>query len=264
MNAVFPAFSSADMSDADYQAALSLAEKKVARTQGHSAARASLNSQHVNALSSSLIRALFGRTYQVGDHWDVASWSAGNTMARMTNDPEKLQLQTGRTALFRYEVVSVKPAPEPEVVLQVTQLENYGLKKVDARVKRLKLRFNDKMLTSRKTYEMIDSQGVARTLAVSPDAMHSAITPLELFPLDVPELTTAESSRPNALPTLPDALQSIADQTGYRLDLPKSSSFKQDDFFGREIQALWQQGEPWPSYLKTSNGVSILISKGAS
>lgn len=268
---VFPAFLSADMSDADYQAALSLAEKKVARLKVQNDARASLNSQDVNARSSTLtssrVRSVFGRMYQVGDQWEVASWSAGNTMARMTNDPERLQLRTGRTALFKYEVLSVKPAPDspnPEIVLQVTQLEQFGLKKVDDRVKTLKFRFNDRMLTSRKTYEMIDSQGVVRTLAVSPDAMHSTLTPLELFPLDVPELTTAESARPESPPTLPDSLQAIATQSGYRLDLQKSRAFKQDDFFGRGIEALWQQGAPWPAYLKTSNGVSILISQGAS
>jgi hypothetical protein len=265
ITALSPAISAADLPDADYQAAHAAAEKKVARTKARASRGSSLNSHHVNALSTSLIRNLFGRVYKVGDRWEVASWSASNTMARMTDDPEKLALRSGRTALFRYEVVSVAPAPSSEVTIQVTQLEGFGLKALDPRVKSLQLRFDDTMAQSRKTYEMTDSKGNLVRLAVSPDAMHSAITGLELFPLDVPELVTAESTTaPDAIPTLPDGLRAVASQAGYRPDLSRASSFRQDDFFGRGVQAIWQKGDPWPAYLKTHNGVSILISKGAS
>jgi hypothetical protein len=252
---VFPAVSHADLSEADYQAALKVAEKKVARQK-------SLNSQSGNALSSSLIRTLFGRYYQVGDHWDVAAWSFDNTMARMTSDPEHLEVKGGRGGIFHYQVVQVKPAPKPEVVIQVSQLEDFGMKKQDPKVQTLKLTMNDTMNQSQKTYVIADRNGSPKAIRVSPEGIHSSITSLELFPLDVPELLTAESTQASAVPALPLGLQAIASQAGYKPVAASSLWFEQDDFFGRPIQAMWQQGDPWPAYYKTTNGVSILIRKG--
>lgn len=246
------------MSDADYQAALKLAQKKVMRLKKWNTLTASLTDSSANALSSSLIRNLFGREYRVGDSWDVASWTFEKTMARMTTDPAHLEERGGRGGVFHYEVISVKTTPEPEVIIQVTQLEQYGIKKADARVRSLHLLMNDRMLQSHKTYQIEDHAGRPHAISVSPDGVHSAITTLELFPLDVPELNTA-SGPTQQLPTLPDGLKSVAAQAGFHPDPAKSRSFDQDDFFGRQIQAIWQQGDPWPAYIKTSNGVSILI-----
>lgn len=257
ITAIFPGHSRADLSEEDYQAALKVAQKKVARQK-------SLNSQSANALSSSLIRTLFGRYYQVGDHWDVAAWSFDHSMARMTSDPESLQAKGGRGGIFHYEVVSVKTAPKPEVVIQVTQRDEFGVKKPDARVETLKLLMNDAMNQSEKTYSILDSAGRAKKIKVSPEGIRSSITPLELFPLDVPELLTAESKSGAPMPELPEGLRAIASKAGFRnVASPDALWFEQDDFFGRPIQALWQPGNPWPSYYRTTNGVAILIRKGA-
>jgi hypothetical protein len=254
---ILPSMAHADMSDADYQAALRIAEKKVARTR-------SLNSQSSNALSSSLIRSMYGRYYQVGDNWDVVAWSYDNTMARMTSDPASLQMKGGRGGVFHYEVKSVKGGIKPEVVIEVTQREELGLRKPDAKVQRLTLTMNDQMTQSLKSYTMTDGQngGTARDVRVPPVGMRSSATPLELFPLDVPELITAESKPAESLPALPEKLQSVAAQASYKPDLAKGLWFEQDDFFGRPIQAMWSQGDPWPAYYKTTHGVAILIRKG--
>src|SRR5262245_29334692 len=81
-----PVISHADMSEADYQTALSAVQKKVERTRSAGQTALSLNPQSTAALSSTSIRNLLGRTYQVGDRWQVAAWSAENAMARMTGD----------------------------------------------------------------------------------------------------------------------------------------------------------------------------------
>lgn len=255
--ATIPLLARADLSEEAYQAALKLADKKVQRQK-------SLNSQSGNALSSSLIRNLFGRYYQVGDHWDVAAWRLDNTMARMTADPSQLEVKGGQGGIFHYEVIEVKTSPKPEVTIQVTQSEEFGVKKPDERVLNLKLYMNDLMTQSQKTYTINDRSGVAHKVKVSPEGIHSSITGLELFALDVPELLTAESMHASSIPELPNGLKAIATQAAYRPNIAKSLWFEQDDFFGRPIQAMWQQGDPWPAYLKTSNGVSILIRKGAS
>jgi hypothetical protein len=238
------------MSDKDYQAALALVQKKVARQK-------SLNPQSLNARSEVGVRNPVSHAYQVGDRWEVAAWSFQNTMARMTTDPAHLQSKGGHGGIFLYEVKTPR-------LIQVTQLEEFGIKKLDPRVLSLKLTLDEQGVVSRKVYEMQDEAGKVHEIPVSPDGIHSSITRLELFALEVPELATAEQSSPTAIPTLPDGLQTIATQSGYHFDPTHSVSYDQDDFFGRGMQAIWQQGDPWPAYFKTSNGVSILIHKGAS
>ncbi len=242
----------AEMSEADYQAALKIAQKKASRTQQ---LRGALSS----ALSTSLITQLYGQNYKVGDQWDVVAWSYDQTVARMTEEPSQLAMTGGKGATFHYEVVNVKSGSQPEITLRITQRKALNLAVLDPHVDSLKVVMNDKMTQNNKTYVLKSGAGRLREVQVSANGIKSSITSLELFPLDVPELSTAESARAHSLPKLPAGLQNILSQVSYQPDLSKSLWFEQDDFFGRPIQALWQQGDPWPAFLKTSNGVSILI-----
>lgn len=239
--------------DSEYLANLKVAQAKVMRVKKARLAAASL--------SSPLVKSLFGRYYQVGDSWDVAAFEFMNPMARMTSDPEHLKMGIARSGIFHYEVVSVNTTGTPQVVMKVTQKSDLGLSPVDPHVQTLTLTMSDQMVQTRKSYQLA---GRAQPVAASPNGLHSAITPLELFPLDVPELLTATRQKASSLPPLPDEVQSIAKKASYQPDLSKSSWFEQDDFFGRPVQVLWQNGDPWPAYLKTENGLAILIRKGMS
>src|SRR5205823_460595 len=75
----------AAMSQEDYQRALKIAEQHVQRKKSRFASRA-------NGLtgSATLLRNLYGRTYQVGDHWDVAVYQSEATQMRMTSESSKL------------------------------------------------------------------------------------------------------------------------------------------------------------------------------
>ena len=263
---LFSTNTKADMSDEDYQSALALAQKKVSRQKNAGLTAQSLNPQSLNARSASLIRNPFGRVYQVGDRWEVAAWSFQNTMARMTTDPSQLQIKGGQGGIFQYEVKNVQGSgtSQGQVQIQVTQLEAFGVKKTDARVKMLKFILDDQGTQARKIYQIEDRAGQSHDIPVSPDGIHSAITRLELFPLDIPDLATAERTTASFIPALPDGLQAIATQAGFHPNPATATSYEQDDFFGRGIQAIWEQGDPWPAYFKNSNGVSILIHKGAS
>lgn len=229
---------------------LKIAQSKVLRVKKARLAAASL--------SSPIIKSIFGRYYRAGDSWDVAAFQFMNPMARMTSDPAHLKMEITRSGIFHYEVVSVKNDASPEVVMRVTQRSAFGLAPVDPRVQTVTLTMNDQMLQTRKSYQLV---GNSRPVAASPNGIHSSISPLELFPLDVPEILTASRTQATALPELPPEAQAIARKSGYQPDLAHSSWFEQDDFFGRPIQLLWQQGNPWPTYLKTANGVAVLISK---
>ncbi|MGK5084229.1 hypothetical protein WDW37_13115 [Bdellovibrionota bacterium FG-1] len=252
----FTTQSSAQLSDQDYRRALKIAEKKATRIKN----RKKINE---SALTTSLVELLFGHPYQKGDNWMVAAWTFENPMARMTGDPSQLSLQTQQNGVFIYEVISASLHPAHEVKIRITQLESSEIKKPDPRVIALSLRMNNSMQQSEKTYLMEDRQGLRQWVPVSPEGLHSWITPLELFPLDVPELVTADSRTVQTLPRLPPSIQETALRFGFGPDLARSHWYEQDDFFGRPIQALWQQGDPWPAYYRTNNGIAILIKKGA-
>jgi hypothetical protein len=244
--------SQAAMPEGLYKAALQVAQKK--------ALKKSLLNPNSGALSSTLIKSLLGRYYTKGDNWDVAAWQVSHSGMRRLDDPKYLQDRIGTPGLFHYEVISVKNGLKPEVVLQVTQKEGPGFSTIDAKVSELHLTMNDQLHQSEKTYFFKDQSS---ELHVSPEGVHSRMTPLELFPLDVPEVTTADLQTRTELPELPQVIQTFTNKIGFKPDFSKSTWFEQDDFFGRPVQILWQHGDPWPSYLKTTNGIAILIHKEA-
>lgn len=233
-----------------YLQELKIAQAKVLRVKKARLAAASL--------SSPLVKSLFGRYYHVGDSWDVAAFQYMNPMARMTSDPDHLKMEITRSGIFHYEVVSVKSDRIPEVVMKVTQKLDFGLSPPDPRVQALTLTMNDQLVQTRKSYQLV---GHSLPVAASPNGIHSSVSPLELFPLDVPEILTASRAQATTLPQLPAEAQAVARKANYQPDLTRSSWFEQDDVFGRPVQVLWQQGDPWPAYLKTANGVAILIRK---
>ncbi len=209
------------------------------------------------ALSSGLIMRLFGRYYQVGDTWTVAAWQLEHGMMRMTSDANQTKSQVGRGGIFKYRVTEVKTGTHPQVVIQVTQMEEQGFSRVDPNVQYLQLRMNDSLLQSEKTYSLGPD---SRLRLASPNGIHTEISPLELYPLDTPEVSF-ENRTPLKTPELPGPIKKFADQSGWHLNTANTVQFKQDDFFGRPIDIIWEQGKPWPSFLNTSNGIAILLDR---
>ena len=235
-------------SHAQYLKDLQLAQAKVMREKKAQST--------ATALSSPIVKAYFGRYYRVGDSWDVAAWEYINPMMRMTSDPAMLKITVGRGGVFHYEVTDVHTGDKPSVVIRVTQLSDLGMTPVDPKVQDLTLTMSDQMVQTQKEYQIL---GQSKPVKVSPDGIHSRISALELFPLDVPEILDAVRNRPSKLPTLPEKIQKVAQQVGYSPSLTQSYWLDQDDFFGRPVEILWQQGNPWPSYMKTADGVAILL-----
>jgi hypothetical protein len=163
-------------------------------------------------------------------------------------------------SLFRYTVTGVKTGLRPEVELEITPLD----KNLDPRVEKISIKMNDRLVQNKKVYSIKDKSGAIHQISVSPDGLRSQLSILDLFPLDVPDVSMAEKQTLTHLPALPSKMQKMASQLGYHPDLSHSSWFDQDDFFGRPVEILWQQGDPWPAYLSTTSGVAILISKGTS
>ena len=254
-----PATSIASLDRTEYLSALSLAEKKVERLKQFKTQRASVAiggvSSSTEALSTSALKSLLGRSYKVGDQWDVIAFHYDNTAARATSDPKMLE-PTGRSGVFHYEVLG-NGDQNGEITLRVTQKTAQGLKTVDSGVESVTLTMGDEFQQTRKQYKRPGGQVVN----ASPDGLHTSVSVLELYPLDIPDVVTAERLNANTIPSLPGQLAPLAKTNVFNPDLSQCSWFEQDDFFGRPVQVLWQHGDPWPAYLRTVNGVAILIHK---
>lgn len=239
--------SSFGMTEQDYKNALKIVNDKIARTREASTA---------NALSSPIIKAYFGRYYKVGDSWDVASWDLKSPLMSYAPIAESHTPKVGKGGVFHYEVKEVRNGATPQVVISVKQISDFGMTPVDSKVQELTLTMSDRFVQTEKAYRL---KGSTEPVKVSPDGLHSRISPLELYALDVPEIATAIKNTPTSLPELPAAVQNVASRANYRPAIDQSTWLEQDDFFGRPVQILWQYGNPWPSYLKTSTGISILL-----
>lgn len=246
----------------DYLQALKIANAKIERTQQRVAHPGTGRAAVIaSALTSAMPERLSLKPYQVGETWEVAAWQADPTAMRMTSDPRHLESGKGRVGIFKYRVAEVKESPTRQVVFEITQRDAHGQTVVDPQVDRITLTMNETYEQARKSYAMKNHPD---PIHVAPSGLRSAMTRLELFPLDIPEVITAEASQPKSLPELPEALREIARQSEFKPDLGRSVWYSQDDFFGRGIDILWQLNDPWPAYIKTSQGVSILISRGGS
>ncbi len=237
----------AAMPEKDYRAALQLAEKRVLK-------KNEVQNSSEN-ISASTLKILFGRFYQVGDCWDVASWSFRNSEMRKTDNPQDLKKKLGPGGVFHYEVTRVRPGSRAEVDFKVTQVPSPDFKQLDPRISHLnltlKLTAQNQIVQAHKTYSFFDS-----------NIGNNSQTSLELFPLDIPETLNADQLPTATQPVLPPEIQDIAHRLGFHPLLSQSTEFQQDDFFGRPVHILWQQGDPWPVYLRTVNGIAILIRKG--
>ena len=207
-----------------------------------------------NALSTSLARNILGRYYEAGDVWDVIACKEKSTMAAMDSNPVRY---SNKCSLFHYEVLEVKPGAQTQVKVRVTQKEGYGLKLADPKIEAIDLTWSDQFAQNQKLYHFAHHG----SFFASPNGVHTSATLLELYPLDVPDIYTAEQLPAPSLPVLPPELQAPAQQAGFSADLNKSVSFDQQDLFGRDIQILWQRGDLWPAYMKTPNGTAILVRK---
>lgn len=263
--------SQAAMPEKDYLKALRIAESKTARKKSLQLGRLGEANLKLNLPGSSQpgnstqswLKELLGSPYRIGDSWEVALWQVNRSMMRMTNEPHQLADEFPYFGIFRYEVTGIRTASTSEVTLQVSQIATEGTRLIDPRVSHITLTMTDEFTQFKKTYKFKkDPDTQSEGIPVSPEGIRSAMTPLEMLPLDIPDIYTAERKRTTTQPPLPSRVQEYAKKIQFSPNLEQSVWFEQEDFFGRPIQVLWQQGDPWPAYMKTSYGISLLVRKG--
>ncbi len=259
----------ASLSEDDYFKSLRIADQYVRKLKDRNAADtpAGASGLEARAPRRSDLRSLQGRSYRVGDQWEVIAWRSDKMqVAAMMSSPSDHPPLRQEMAAFRYTVVSVADGASGVAEIRIEPIEAYGLALFDPRVKSVTIRTDVKLSQYTKTYvfSVPGVMGMKKevTVPVSADGIRSGITPLELFPIDMPRLEMGDGSRVTKVPELPPVLLPIAKSSGYKLRADEGSWFEETDFFGRPIQMLWRTGEPWPAYLKTPYGVAILVSRG--
>jgi hypothetical protein len=213
-----------------------------------------------HALSIPLNQQLLGRAYRVGDRWRVLSWIYRHAILRRIGQPETEESQFSTGGLFEYEVREIKSGFNPEITLSITQIPHPAFPPIDSKVNQLFIVLNDQLIEQKKFYALAQHHDF---LSVPVPGIGLSLSPLGLYPLDLPDSQNAERFLNPDLPQLPPLLQEWAKRFSWKMNLKLTTRFEQEDFFGRPIQFLWEKGQPWPACIKTPRGISILVESGA-
>lgn len=224
---------------------LDIAEKYAAKARAHRDQMAA----GVLVSQTPLTQALMGSQYHVGDQWDVIAFQNFNTEIAKGDAIRDGELR-GTPAGFHYQVTSVNP-----LQIEVTQVSIFGLKIVDAEVASVTLKYDAQLKEISKTYHLADHTSAT----VAAGDLRNRLIPLEAYPIEIPNLEMASPEPATVAPALPGRMGDLGKKAGYAPDLAHSSWIEDDDLFGRAVEILWQKKTPWPSYLKTSLGMSILV-----
>ncbi|MFZ9595338.1 MAG: hypothetical protein ACO3A2_04605 [Bdellovibrionia bacterium] len=252
---LIPSLASADPSQEFYEKSLMAVQKKLfERTQ---------SLHRTQALTDSPRSFFVPQSYQLGDQWDVATWSYQRTEMRKTQEESSRAQSLGTPQILHYRVTQVKNTKTPEIEIQV----------LSSRVDPKSPDFSPHQTPSStlKWTMMLSPQGeIQGTSQISSPQTNSPLgatstllrPPFELHSLIFPQTLHAEIHTTEIrIPTLPQPVLAFARQQKMDLDFSDCIEFEQEDFYGRPMKILWKKGDPWPSYFETSSGISILIRK---
>jgi hypothetical protein len=203
------------------------------------------------AMSFGLVLSPAAPNYKVGDQWNVISHETlMMTSAEVTHE-------SGKSALFNYEVLS---SDSTGVRIRVTPEAGYGLLSADPNVRYVDMYYSTDLRLVKKIYKI---RSYADEIQVSPDNLKVGVSPMEGYPLELPQISDSDKDTTcDATPQLPAKMKQAADQahyTGFPVIAPCWQNY---DLFGRHVQSIWPTGQVFPSYMKSTQGISILISQG--
>ncbi|MDR3606962.1 MAG: hypothetical protein P4M08_06225 [Oligoflexia bacterium] len=195
------------------------------------------------------VESIMGRSYRIGEEWDVVSYYNLQNASALPGGSARTDFAPhGRISAFHYRVSSIAP-----LRIEVTET-----KKTDPSVTSVTLAFDAEFHEIAKAYHRTDGSTTEGLV----HGMHTRFLPLEIYEIDAPQVSTAESvpyQTPDELiASMPAPLAAIAHSSRFSYDADNASSMRTIDGFGREVDFVWQKGNPWPSYVKTDRGISIL------
>jgi hypothetical protein len=240
-----------------YNDALDAAQQFVARQKSRQLLKQMrANGQQSQALSTAALRfglvlAPTAPNYKVGDQWTVISHETlMMTAAEVTHE-------SGKSALFNYEVLA---SDSSGVRIRVTPQVGYGLSSADPNVRYMDMYYSTDLKLLKKSYKI---RSYTDEIEVSPDSIKIGVSPMEGYPLELPQLSDADKDTTcDAAPQLPAKMKQAADEAHYAGFAVISPCWQNYDLFGRHVQSIWPMGQVFPSYIKSTQGISILISQG--
>jgi hypothetical protein len=244
----------ADWTPSDYQMLIQSAEKYVekqrAKQELHQMA---IHGQNTNVLSLAamnlgLSTSPSAPTYKTGQEWNVVAYQE-LPLAASENT-----LQNGRSAAFHFQVISSDPSTGLRI--RVRPITAYGLSNVDSKVQYADFIYSNDLKLTAKYYKL---RGYRDPIPLSPDNFKVGVSVMEGYPLELPQITDAEKDDScNMQPALPSTFKKAIDQAGYAAFTTTDTCWMNADFFGRSIQSIWPETQPFPTYLKTTQGYAVL------
>jgi hypothetical protein len=181
----------------------------------------------------------------VGESWEVAFFPLNSSIMAKNGNPSNSTPSVGKGLALRYEVMKAEAGA---TTLKLTPIEKPGL---------------DADATRRgETFLVIDRELRTVTLSFPAQASPARAHVLELLPLALPDLTLADSQAGARLEPLPAEISRFAREHGAGLASGDVRTFSAEDGFGRGITLSWVRGRPWPSTIRTQNGVALLLGAG--
>ena len=211
------------------------------------------------ALSASMLAAHLGRPYQIDESWLVLSFIDESVMMRGVALSPGAASAPFRGGLFEYRVKEIRTGFQPEISLSIQQVSHPNFPTIDSRVKQLLIVLDEQLSQKKKFYAMSTHPHL---ISVPVEGVGDFLSPISFYPLDLPQIMTAQPSTQPQEPHFPQSLQRLIHPYSWQVNLGRAIEYEQEDFFGRPIDILWERGKPWPSYIKTPRGISILVESG--
>ena len=213
-----------------------------------------LTADYIN-LHQNPAEALLGRAYKVGDEWDtVVFYKLTRINPETVASGESDVNAAGKMTAFHYAVTQINP-----LQIEVTESSAQGLPTSDPSIAKVTLVFDTDFREVSKTY--LGTNGSTQSAFIG--GIRSRNVPLEKFEIDSPDLMQAEKipfrGSDELLATLPKPLSTLAAVNGFHYDVVGANWMTSEDGFGRSVDLLWQSGKPWPTYVKSARGFSILL-----
>ncbi|MBY0472153.1 hypothetical protein K2X30_13380 [bacterium] len=205
---------------------------------------------HASALRTQLSQGvaalrLADRFYEKGQSWEVELWStSSDAMARMESASSASTAMRDKPFRFAFKVIDVGASQVAEIeVRPVSQ----GGQTIEPRIDHVVLKINSDRTIIQKNVYYKDGRPPVAFLGGNESNLSLGF---DGYPLVLPDLKSIDGKPITEAPRdLPN---------GARLNATRGLDFRFHDAYAREIRVIWEDGAPWPAYVKTPAGVAIV------
>lgn len=173
-----------------------------------------------------------------GQSWRVDVYRKSLVAMRRTGEPKDLREKALPVETYYFQVAALTEGRKARVEIRP---EN-------ERKPKLALTLDDRFVILSK--EELDDQGRVMRFTALPEN-HNTVMGFEAFPIVLPDLS---STAGEPLESVPAKLR----ETRPRFDRERAARFQFADMLGRRVEVIWQDGDPWPSFVETAGVVAVM------